>query len=76
MPARIRSILFEKDFNDSSGEQFTTTSVVGVTDSERRAAFINEINIILSKKSKKHHLLPSIILQLIRLRFPNDLDQY
>jgi len=77
MPARIRNILFEKDFNDSSREQFITTSVVTVTDSERRAAFINEINIILSKKSKKkHHLLPPIILQLIRLRFPNDLDQY
>ena len=68
MPARIRNILFEKDFNDSSG--------VSITDNERRAAFINEINIILSKKSKtKHHRLPPIILQLIRIRFPNDLDQ-
>jgi hypothetical protein len=76
MPARICNILFEKDFNDSSGKQFTTTSGVSVTDNGRRAAFINEINIILSKKSKKHHLLPPIILQLIRLRFPNDLDQY
>ena len=77
MPARIRDILFEKDFNDFSGKQLTTASVVGVTDNERRAAFLNEINMILSKKSKKqHHLLPPIILQLIRLRFPNDIDQY
>lgn len=77
MPTRIRNLLFEKDFNDSFGEQFTTTSVVDTTDNERRAAFLNEINIILSKKSKKkHHLLPPIILQLIRLRFPNDLGQY
>ena len=77
MPTRIRNLLFEKDFNDSSGKQFTTTSGVSGTDSERRAAFINEINIILSKKSReKHHLLPPIILQLIRIRFPNDLDQY
>lgn len=77
MPPRIHHILFEKDFNDFPGGQVTTTTAVAVTDVERRTAFINEINIILSKKSKKkQHLLPSVILQLIRLRFPNELDKY
>jgi hypothetical protein len=77
MPPRIYHILFKKDFNDLPGRQVNTTTDVAVTDIERRTAFINEINIILSKRSKeKQHLLPSVILQLIRLRFPNELDKY
>jgi hypothetical protein len=79
MPQRIHYILFEKDFNNcSSGRVDTTTTTTTKTnDVERRTAFINEINIILSKRSKeKEHLLPSLILQLIRLRFPNELDKY
>jgi hypothetical protein len=77
MPAHIHHLLFERDFNDLPSPQLTTAAAVGVTDVERRAAFVKEINIILSKQSRKNqHLLPSIILQLIRLRFPTDLDNY
>lgn len=76
MPASIYNILFEKKFDDLSTRHRLTTDTVIVTDVERRAAFLNEINIILSKKSKKKsHLLPPVILQLMRLRFPNDLDK-
>lgn len=77
MPPRIYHILFEKEFNDLPRGQVTTTTAGAVSDVERRMAFISEVNIILSKKTeKKQHLLPSVILQLIRLRFPNDLDKY
>ena len=69
-------ILFEKTFDDISARHRLTTDTVVVTDVERRGAFVNEINTILSKKSKKkNHLLPPVILQLMRLRFPNDLDK-
>ncbi len=79
MPQRIHYILFEKDFNDClSGRVDTTiTMTTNITDVERRTTFINEMNTILSKRSKeKEHLLSSLILQLIRLRFPNELDKY
>jgi hypothetical protein len=76
MPSHIYHILFEKKFDETSARHRLTTDDVIITDVERRAAFINEINIILSKKSKKkNHLLPPVILQLMRLRFPNDLDK-
>ena len=76
MPSPIYHILFEKKFDDISARHRLTTDTVVVTDVERRATFINEINIILSKKSKKKsHLLPPVILQLMRLRFPKDLDK-
>ncbi len=32
--------------------------------------------ILLKRSKEKEHLLPSLILQLIRLRFPNELDKY
>ena len=77
MPARIYHILFEKDFNNVEAGNAKTTTVVSVNDAEGRTEFINEINIILSKSSKRQqHLLPPIILQLIRLRFPDELDKY
>jgi len=76
MPSLIYHILFEKKFDDISTRHRLTTDTVIVTDAERHEAFVNEINIILSKKSKKKkHLLLSVILQLMRLRFPNDLDK-
>lgn len=67
---------YKKQFDTVSTRNRHTTDAVIVTDVERREAFVNEMNIILSKKSKKKkHLLPPVILQLMRLRFPNDLDQ-
>jgi len=76
MPSLIYNVLFEKNFNDISVRHHVTTDDVPINDVERRAAFLNEINTILSKKSKKKkHLLPPVILQLMRLRFPNDLDK-
>lgn len=76
MPLLIYDVLFEKNFNDISVRHRVTTDDVAINDVERRAAFLNEINTILSKKSKKKkHLLPPVILQLMRLRFPNDLDK-
>ncbi|CAF1571301.1 unnamed protein product [Adineta steineri] len=76
MPARIHHILFEKKFDDISTQHRATTDNVIVTDVERRGAFVSEINTILFKKSrKKKHLLPPVILQLMRLRFPTDLDK-
>jgi hypothetical protein len=76
MPSPIFNILFEKKFDDISVRHRLTTDTAVVTDVERRGAFVNEINTILSKKSKKkNHLLPPVILQLMRLRFPNDLDK-
>ncbi len=73
----LHYILFEKDFNDCSSERVDTTTTTNITDAERRMTFINEMNIILSKRSKeKEHLLSSLILQLIKLRFPNELDKY
>ncbi len=76
MPSPIYHILFEKKFDDISTRHRPTTDTVVVTDVERRGAFVNEINIILSKESKKkNHLLPTVILQLMRLRFPNDLEK-
>ena len=76
MPSLIYHILFEKKIDHISTRHRLTTDTVIVTDVERREAFVNEINIILSKKSKKEqHLLPPVILQLMCLRFPNDLDK-
>lgn len=76
MPSIIYHILFEKQFDNISTRNHRTTDAVLLTDVGRREAFVNEMNIILSKKSKKkQHLLPSVILQLMRLRFPNDLDK-
>ncbi|CAF1462817.1 unnamed protein product [Adineta steineri] len=76
MPTRIHRILFEKKFDDISAQHRATTDNVEITDVQRRGAFVSEINSILSKKSKKtSHLLPPVILQLMRLRFPNDLDK-
>jgi hypothetical protein len=76
MPSPIYHILFEKNFDDIPARHRLTTDTVVVTDVERREAFVNEINNILSKKSKKkNHLLPPVILQLMRLRFPNDIDK-
>ncbi|CAF3003626.1 unnamed protein product [Rotaria sp. Silwood2] len=76
MPPLIYNILFEKKFDDILARHRLTTDTAVVTDAERREAFLNEINTILSKKSKKkYHLLPPVILQLMRLRFPNDLDK-
>jgi hypothetical protein len=58
MPSSIYYILFEKKFDDISTRHRLTTDTVVVTDVERREAFVNEINNILSKKSKKkNHLL-------------------
>ena len=66
----------KKKFDDISKRHRLTTDAGIITDTERRASFINEINVILSKKSKKkNHLLPPVILQLMRIRFPNDLDK-
>jgi hypothetical protein len=76
MPAPISHILFEKHFNDIPARHRLTTDTIVVTDVERRGAFVNEINNILGKKSKKKiHLLPPVILQLMRLRFPNDINK-
>jgi hypothetical protein len=76
MPSLIYNILFEKKFDDLSARHRLTTDTAVVTDVKRREAFTNEINTILSKKSKeKSHLLPPVILQLMRLRFPNDLEK-
>jgi hypothetical protein len=76
MPSPIYHILFEKNYDDISARHRLTTDTVVVTDVERREAFVNEINFFLSKKSKKKtHLLPPVILQLMRLRFPKDLDK-
>ena len=66
----------KKKFDDISARHRLTTDTIVVTDVERRGAFVNEIDTILSKKSKKtNHLLPPVILQLMRLRFPNALDK-
>ena len=44
-------------------------------DAQRRIMLIDEINTLLTKSSKKkRHLLPAVVLQLIKLRFPEDLD--
>jgi hypothetical protein len=76
MLSPIYHILFEKKFDNISTRLRLTTDTVVVTNVERREAFVNEINTILSKKSKKkNHLLPPVILQPMRLRFPNDLDK-
>ena len=76
MPSSIYYILFENKFDDISNRHRLTTDTVVVSDVERRGAFLNEINAILSGKSKKKtHLLPPVILQLMRLRFPTDLDK-
>jgi len=53
MPSPIYHILFEKNFDDIPARHRLTTDTVVVTDVERREAFVNEINNILSKKSKK-----------------------
>jgi hypothetical protein len=67
----------KKKFDDISTRHRFTKDTVVVTDVERRrGAFVNEVNAILSRKSKKkNHLLPPVILQLMRLRFPTDLDK-
>ena len=66
----------KKKFDDISKRHRPTTDANIITDVERRASFTNEIHTILSKKSKKkNHLLPPVILQLMRIRFPNDLDK-
>ncbi|CAF1585261.1 unnamed protein product [Adineta steineri] len=76
MPSRIHRILFEKKYDKISARHRVTTDNVAVTDVERRGAFVREINKILSKQSmEKNHLLPPVILQLMRLRFPNDLHK-
>ncbi len=66
MPQSIYHILFEQDFNDLPAEQINSKTTAGVTDTERRTKFFNEIDTILSRRSKKkQHLLPSVILQLV-----------
>ncbi len=67
----------KKKFDDISTRHRFTKDTVVVTDVERRrGAFVNEVNAILSRKSKKkNHFLPPVILQLMRLRFPTDLDK-
>jgi hypothetical protein len=76
MPSFIYHILFEKKFDDISTRHRHTTDTVIATDVERREAFVNEINIFFIQKiQEKTHLLPPVILPLMRLRFPNDLDK-
>ncbi|CAF1427251.1 unnamed protein product [Adineta steineri] len=76
MPSRIHRILFKKKYDQIPARHRITTDSGEVTDVERRGAFVSEINKILSIQSmEENHLLPPVILQLMRLRFPNDLDK-
>lgn len=68
MPSRISHLLFDEQF-----DSFSTP----VSDERKRTLLINEINALLKRVSKKKdHILPPVILQLIRLRFPEQLDMF
>jgi hypothetical protein len=72
IPPRISRLLFDEQFND-----FSTQTSTPITDAQKRILLINEINALLSKFSKKkQHILPPVILQLVRLRFPQELDLF
>jgi len=76
MTITVRHLLLYKDFSHSK-TLATTNSSLAPNDLQRRLSFLREINSLLTKSSKKKdHLLPTIILQLCPLRFPQNIETF
>ncbi|CAF4886881.1 unnamed protein product [Rotaria socialis] len=77
MPKSVSRILFDEQFNSLPAGEASTRNSIAINDAQRRIIFVKKLNTPLAKFSKKkEHLLPSVILQLGRLRFPEGLDSY